>query len=261
MRVRRIAGVLGTAVVATMVAATVGVVPASAAAAPPKVTMTFPTWKVGTVFHEADYDHYQFGEDAIEVFHWTVSAYSSPVCSQTFNEDHHEDGVYSYSIPKTSRSNTVDFEEDQYGEDDTVLVTFCNGVSVTSNVVNPYINAFDDSDTNNVSYFGAWSVSNCKCAIEGTTHYSTQKNASYTFRVAGAFGLAMSKAPNRGSAAVYVDGRKIATINTYARTAINAEFVYSTLLKGTAVHTVSVVNLATPGHPRIDLDAIATHYN
>jgi hypothetical protein len=30
-------------------------------------------------------------------------------------------------------------------------------------------------------------------------------------------------------------------------------------LKGTATHTVSVVNLATAGHPRIDLDAIALH--
>ena len=148
---------------------------------------------------------------------------------------------------------------DQYGQDDTVKVTFCNGVSVTSNVVTPYIKALDDSDSTDVSYSGAWSVSTCKCAIEGTTHYSTQANASYSFRVSGAFGLAMAKAPNRGSAAVYVDGIKTAVINTYASTAINATFVYSIALKGTATHTVSVVNLATTGHPRIDLDAIALH--
>ena len=56
-----------------------------------------------------------------------------------------------------------------------------------------------------------------------------------------------------------MDGVKTAVINTYASTATNATFVYSVALKGTATHNVSVVNLATAGHPRIDLDAIALH--
>jgi hypothetical protein len=259
MRARGIVGMVGTAAAATMVVAMVSVVPAGAATAP-TVTMASPTWKVGSTFHEGDYDHYQFGEAATEVFSWTVSAYSSPVCSQRFDSDHHEDGVYSTAVAKGKRSFTENYELDQYGQDDTVTVTFCNGISVTSNVVTPYINAMDDLDPTRVSYFGAWSVSTCKCAIEGTTHYSTQKNASFSFRVSGAFGLAMSKAPNRGSAAIYVDGTKTAVINTYASTAINATFVYSVALKGKATHTVSVVNLATAGHPRIDVDAIAVHY-
>src|ERR1700712_4721751 len=211
MRARRIVRMLSTAVVATtvtaVVSATVGVVPASAAKAP-TVKMASPTWKVGSTFHEGDYDHYRFGEAATEVFSWTVSAYSSPVCSQRFDADHHEDGVVSTAVAKGKRSFTEDYESDQYGQDDTITVTFCNGISVTSNVVTPYINALDDSDTTGVSYLGAWSVSTCKCTIEGTTHYSTQQDANFSFRVSGAYGLAMSKAPNRGSAAVYVDGVK-----------------------------------------------------
>ena len=65
----------------------------------------------------------------------------------------------------------------------------------------------------------------------------------------------MAKGPGRGQADVFVDGVKTATINTYAQANSNRVIVYDKwMLAG--VHTVKVVNKATAGHPRIDLDAV-----
>lgn len=65
----------------------------------------------------------------------------------------------------------------------------------------------------------------------------------------------MEKAPNRGSADVYVDGVKKATVNTYSSTTAHRVIVWQTVLAAGA-HVVKVVNRATAGHPRIDLDAV-----
>jgi len=45
------------------------------------------------------------------------------------------------------------------------------------------------------------------------------------------------------------------TVDTYSKTPINRTIVYQVALPGTATHTGKIVNLATAGHPRIDLDA------
>lgn len=48
---------------------------------------------------------------------------------------------------------------------------------------------------------------------------------------------------------------KKVTVDTYSKTAINRTIVYQVALPGTATRTAKIVNLATAGHPRIDLDA------
>ena len=53
---------------------------------------------------------------------------------------------------------------------------------------------------------------------------------------------------------MYVDNVYKTTINTYATTNINGKITYQILLTGTHTHVVRVVNLATAGHPRNDLD-------
>ena len=68
-------------------------------------------------------------------------------------------------------------------------------------------------------------------------------------------GLVMSKGPGRGRADITVDGAKVATIDTYAATTQNRIIVWTRDL-GSGSHTVQIKNLATSGHPRIDLDAV-----
>ena len=62
----------------------------------------------------------------------------------------------------------------------------------------------------------------------------------------------MAKGPDRGQAQVWLDGRKVATINTYSATKANRTVVWrANLAPGS--HTIRVVNLATAGHPHIDM--------
>lgn len=79
---------------------------------------------------------------------------------------------------------------------------------------------------------------------------------NYTVGRPANWGLAvvMAKGPNRGQAAVFVDGVKVATANTYSATSVNRTVVWRQTLSS-APHSLRVVNLATAGHPRIDVDA------
>jgi hypothetical protein len=64
--------------------------------------------------------------------------------------------------------------------------------------------------------------------------------------------------PARGRAAIYVDGKYRTTIDTYAPVNGNQVYVWDSgaLSKGT--HAIKVVDLATPGRPRIDVNAMSS---
>ena len=65
----------------------------------------------------------------------------------------------------------------------------------------------------------------------------------------------MEKVADRGRADVFVDGVKKATVDTHATSTRHRVVVWQGLYtRGT--HTLRVVNRATPGHPRIDLDTL-----
>lgn len=245
-------------------------VPAQAATTK-KVTLAVPVPIVGTTF-DVNSNGGDPADDFVQMesvhftFHWTVTV-PSGICSQTFISDQRPDDGGNYSettLGASVRSFKSAQEWSQYGPPKTtVTVHYCNGPNVVSNVIRPDFDTvvddnggFESNPDPAPSYNGAWALSNCACAAFRTTHYSTQKKASFSFRLwSGSFGIVMSRAPNRGSAELYVDGVKKVTINTYSKTASNSTFVYSAQLAGNE-HTIKVVNLATAGHPRIDIDAV-----
>lgn len=112
-----------------------------------------------------------------------------------------------------------------------------------------------------MTYQGSWSTSACNCWSGGTTQWTRQSAASVQLAVpdsyGGAYGigLLMAKGPDRGKAAVFVDNVKVATVDTYSATKSNRTVVWRQALAA-GPHTVRVVNLATPGRPRIDVDAV-----
>ena len=67
--------------------------------------------------------------------------------------------------------------------------------------------------------------------------------------------LVMAKGPARGKASIYLDGKYIKTIDTYAASNTNRVVMWDTEVAGTGNHTIKVVNQATSGRPRIDVDA------
>jgi hypothetical protein len=110
-----------------------------------------------------------------------------------------------------------------------------------------------------ISYAGRWKVSHCACWSAATTHktWAAGARATYTsnFERGERLALVMAKGPDRGKAKIFVDGHYRTTINTYAPTRQHRIVVWQSWMPA-GEHTVEIVNKATPGHPRIDLDAV-----
>ena len=272
----RPAGKKGTsfAVMAALaVAALVGAASACAAPAAPSVTLVQPTF--ADIAPDGDATSYPATWAADATVHWTVAA-PAGVCGQTITfQDYdtlggEDDPILGYATETQTLSPAVRFfQTPQYwldyvrlGYAAVVRVTDCNGVTVASSPIHVVVQPGDDLDPA-MAYSQGWSVASCTCFPGGTSHRTSTKNASVSFQTAKpidasgvTLALIMPKGPTRGSASLYIDGVLRATINTYhPGTNINGTIVYQTVLPGTASHAVKIVNLATPGHPRIDLDA------
>ncbi len=93
------------------------------------------------------------------------------------------------------------------------------------------------------------------------TRWTSAKGAAailnFTAEQGQRLGLVMPKGPDRGKAAVYIDGRRRATVDTFDSARAHRQIVWETGLSS-GTHTIKVVNLATPGHPRIDIGLFST---
>ena len=201
---------------------------------------------------------------------WKASD-ASGICAQTLTEQSYDmmggeedpllgwqTGTYTLSNTERSHKYFVDaFDQNRVPYRFVLRVTDCAGNVATSPIITSYFDIKEDSATG-ITYQGTWAASSCSCFSGGTTHYTKAVNSSASVRVQGShpIALVMEKAPNRGAAAVYVDGVLKATINTYSATTRHSVIVWQTELAGTALHTLKVVNKATAGHPRMDIDAI-----
>ncbi|MFN8191855.1 MAG: hypothetical protein U0R78_15725 [Nocardioidaceae bacterium] len=117
-------------------------------------------------------------------------------------------------------------------------------------------------DPGALTYAGTWGTTTCACASWNAMRRTTSKGSSFTFTRTyerdDHLALVMAKGPGCGQADVFVDGVKTATINTHASTNTNRVIVFDKWMSA-GVHKVRVVNRATTGHPRIDLDAVLTN--
>jgi hypothetical protein len=116
-----------------------------------------------------------------------------------------------------------------------------------------------------VDYTGTWQTALCGCFAAGSTHKTSAPGAAADIHVAvpasegvRKIGLVMEKAPGRGKAQVFVDGVLKATVDTVAAAPKHQVVVWQGTLS-TGHHVVKVVNLATPGRSRIDLDAVVVN--
>ena len=117
------------------------------------------------------------------------------------------------------------------------------------------------ADLPELSASGAWSTSTCRCASGGQQRYSTERGASVSvtkdFRRGEHVALVMAKGPGRGAVDVLLDGRRVATVDTYAAANENRVVVFDRWMRS-GTHTVTLVNAGTTGRPRVDLDAVLT---
>lgn len=105
-----------------------------------------------------------------------------------------------------------------------------------------------------------WGRTSCACALGDSMLRTWTAKASLSTVVNAAGGarrvaLIMAKGPARGKAAIYYDGFYVKTIDTYAPVNTNRVVMWDKTVSGSNNHTIRVVNLATPGRSRIDIDA------
>ena len=92
----------------------------------------------------------------------------------------------------------------------------------------------------------------------GTVRYSTKRNDYMIYRFSGnSFSFISTKGKNRSRFKVIVDGANKGTFDSRASKTKYRQAVYSTALAGAGPHRVKIVNLATAGRNRLDIDGLA----
>lgn len=170
----------------------------------------------------------------------------------------------------TTSSATMDSADCFGGGTYSVVIRAVNGAGVSSNWwvwPDDVLEVVPDTPGVRVQYEGSWAVSHCSCWSGGTTHKTRQQGAAVRFQVKAAtigapltptkvsLALVMAKGPDRGVASVFLDGKRLATVDTYSTTRVNRTVVWRKAVSPEA-HTLRVVNRASHSHPRIDIDAV-----
>ena len=110
-----------------------------------------------------------------------------------------------------------------------------------------------------VSYSGSWGTVANGYALGGSLAYTTASGASATYSFhGGSVAWVAYRGPNRGSAAIYVDGVYQGAVSLYSSTYYARQVMYSFAWAASGWHTIRIVNLATAGHPRVDVDGFLT---
>ena len=107
-----------------------------------------------------------------------------------------------------------------------------------------------------VTYAKQWQTVASSDAASGGLAFSRVAGARATFTFSGyAVSWVAAKGPNRGSAAVYVDGHLARRISLHAASPQARSIVFAKRWAGNGAHTLEIVNLGTAGHSRVDVDA------
>jgi len=188
----------------------------------------------------------------------------SGICRYTIDEWHNVEGWYLETKSYTTHATTGTFtyRVDDYENSDDLGEIRVNAYDCAGNVTSvlrptEYVKIERDYGP---TVPAGWARTSCVCAIGDSMLRTSTKNAALSTVVNGRglndhVALIMAKGPGRGKAAIYFDGTLAKTVDTYAQANSNRVVVWEKQLAGTGNHTVRVVNQATSGRARIDIDA------
>jgi hypothetical protein len=110
-----------------------------------------------------------------------------------------------------------------------------------------------------ITFTGSWHGQSGTGFSGGSTRYTTQRGASASFAFHGdSIEWVSQRGPARGQAAVSVDGGERRVVDLHRSATQSTRVVFTLRDLGPGSHTITIANLATPGHPRIDVDAFQT---
>lgn len=189
----------------------------------------------------------------------------SGICAYTVYEEHGVEGWGEQGTTTVTHATTgtyTFFADDYENSDDLSQIRIeardCAGNVTSALRPGGYTNVYSDYGP---TVPAGWSRTSCTCAIGDSMIRTSTKNAALTTVVNGLgsnrhVALVMAKGPGRGQAAIYFDGVYATTVDTYASVNTNRVVVWDKGLVGTGNHTIKVVNLATAGRSRVDVDAL-----
>jgi len=104
-----------------------------------------------------------------------------------------------------------------------------------------------------------WTRATSSTASGGSVRWATKPGASGTIVVAArAIAVVAPKSTARGSATIWIDGVRVATVRFDTSPVGSRRIIFSKAWATVGTHTVIVKVVGTSGHPRIDLDALVT---
>ncbi|CAN5622391.1 hypothetical protein BH10ACT10_BH10ACT10_07760 [soil metagenome] len=111
-----------------------------------------------------------------------------------------------------------------------------------------------------ISYTGAWATRTSVAYSAGAAVQTAKSGASALVKVdidqAGKHvALVGAAGPNHGKYAVYLDGRKVSTVDTYSATKVPRRVAWDRALPA-GHHAIKLINLGTTGRPIVQLDAV-----
>ncbi|HEX5741116.1 MAG TPA: Ig-like domain-containing protein [Pilimelia sp.] len=106
-------------------------------------------------------------------------------------------------------------------------------------------------------YAGAWATARSTRHLGGSERVSGTPGSAFTYTTtARAVGLVAARGPTRGRAAVYVDGRRITTVDLYAPGATYRQQVFTHSWAAAGRHTVKIVNSSAGSRRTVGVDAV-----
>jgi hypothetical protein len=107
-----------------------------------------------------------------------------------------------------------------------------------------------------ISYGGTWSFVNYSSYLNKRAHWTKARSATATYTFDGAsVAWAGPVGPTRGKARVIVDGRLVATVDTYRATFKARDVLWAATLKE-GRHTLRIQVLGTAGRPTVAVDGL-----
>lgn len=272
-RTRRL--LVGTAAVFLVVGALSPPARAAIDQTPPTLSVNIkPLFVVGSVVERFTQFPVEYATNVAQLIQWSATD-NVGVCSyDLFDQPAGDDPE---PILQSSQDTQYTFQAGDYNGDfgggSFVTVGFyvtardCQGNATTKVVSEQVIVNQEDGrsatgPSGTLASSGTWATTTCSCFLWERTRRTSQSGARMTFTRTYEQGdqvaLVMALGPARGRASIRIDGMWLTNVDTFAPVNTNRVVVFQRMMpEGT--HTLTIVNQATPGRPRIDVDAVMTN--
>ncbi len=192
---------------------------------------------------------------------WAVAPGGGPVCAQTV-EKSTNGGASWTSLPAPSATATSLSTTLTPGKATMfrVQATGCGDVPGNWAATAPVTAHLLQETTAGIAYGSGWKRTSCSACSGGGQELTSMKNATAKVTIADvqALALVLSEGPSDGSATITDGASSAVTISTHASKARYRTYAYVQNWETAANRSITLTNLATAGHPDLQLDAVAT---